>query len=52
MKKVRKKKFDKATEARRMARKSGVALANTKVIEDRRKRPLKHKKRWLEEPVP
>jgi hypothetical protein len=48
MKKVRKKKFDRATEARRSARKSGVAPASTRVIEDKRKRPPKHKKEWLE----
>jgi hypothetical protein len=46
--KKRKKKFDRATEARRVARNSGVAPANTRVIEDKRKRPLKHKQNWLE----
>jgi len=48
MKKKRKKKFDRATEARRAARNSGVAPANTRVIEDKRKRPPKHKQNWLE----
>jgi hypothetical protein len=48
MKKKRKKKFDRATEARRAARNSGVAPANTRVIEDKRKRSPKHKQNWLE----
>ncbi|MDP9339023.1 MAG: hypothetical protein M3P45_09155 [Acidobacteriota bacterium] len=52
MKKPRKKKFDKGTEARRVARKSGITPSNTKVIEDKRKRAPKHKKPWLEEPGP
>lgn len=51
MKKARKKKFDRGTEARRAARKSGVAPASTRVIEDKRKRPPKHKKEWLEREV-
>jgi hypothetical protein len=51
MKKARKKKFDRATEARRAARKSGAAPASTRVIEDKRKRPPKHKKKWLEKEV-
>jgi hypothetical protein len=50
MKKARKKKFDKGTEARRVSRNSGIAPANTKVIADKRKRPPKHKKKWLDEP--
>ncbi len=51
MKKMRRKKFDRGTEARRVARKSGIAPANTRVIEDKRKRPAKHKKKWLEKEV-
>jgi hypothetical protein len=51
MRRVGKKKFEKGTEARRAARKSGIVPANTRVIEDKRKRPLKHKKRWLEKEV-
>jgi hypothetical protein len=51
MRKTSKKKFDKGTEARRVARKSGLAPANTRVIEDKRKRPQKHKKKWLEKEV-
>ena len=45
-----KKKFDKATEARRIARKSGPAPATTRVIPDKRKKPPKHKKDPLGEP--
>ena len=48
MAKQRKKKLDKGTEARRAARKSGLAPASTRVIPDKRKRPPKHKKEWLE----
>jgi hypothetical protein len=51
MRKTRKKKFEKGTEARRVARKSGIIPANTRVIEDKRKRPPKHKKKWLEKEV-
>jgi hypothetical protein len=51
MRKTSKKRFDKGTEARRVARKSGLAPANTRVIEDKRKRPPKHKKKWLEKAV-
>jgi hypothetical protein len=51
MKKKGKKKFEKGTEARRVARKSGIIPANTRVIEDKRKRPPKHKKKWLEKEV-
>lgn len=51
MKKIRRKKFDRGTEARRVARKSGMAPANTRVIEDKRKRPAKYKKEWLDKEV-
>jgi len=51
MRKTGKKKFEKGTEARRVARKSGIVPANTRVIEDKRKRPPKHKKQWLEKDV-
>jgi hypothetical protein len=47
--KRRKKTLDVGKEARRAARKSGIAPAATRVIEDKRKRPPKHKKRWEEE---
>jgi hypothetical protein len=46
--KKRKKIFDKGTEARRAARKSGIAPAATRVIPDKRKRPPRHKKESLE----
>ena len=46
--KKRKKVLDKGTEARRAARKSGLAPAATRVIPDKRKRPPKHKKQSLE----
>ncbi len=39
----RKKKLDKGTEARRLARKSGIAPSTTRVIPDKRKKPEKHK---------
>jgi len=48
MKRERKKILDKGTEARRAARKSGIAPAATRVIPDKRKRPAKHKKQSLE----
>jgi hypothetical protein len=51
MRKAGKKKFEKGTEARRVARKSGIVPASTRVIEDKRKRPPKHKKKWLEKEV-
>jgi hypothetical protein len=38
-----KKKLEKGTEARRRARKSGLAPGTTRVIEDKRKKPPKHK---------
>jgi hypothetical protein len=48
MKRRRKKVIDKGTEARRAARKSGLAPSATRVIPDKRKRPAKHKKHLLE----
>jgi len=49
MKKRKKKKLDVGKEARRAARNSGLAPASTRVVEDKRKRPAKHKKNWLTE---
>jgi hypothetical protein len=46
--KRRRKNIDKGVEARRAARKSGLAPAVTRVIPDKRKRPAKHKKQLLE----
>lgn len=48
MKRRKKKVIDVGKEARRVARKSGVAPAATRVIPDKRKRPEKHKKQWIE----
>jgi hypothetical protein len=43
-----KKRLDPAKEARRRARKSGLAPAATRVIVDKRLRPPKHKKKEIE----
>jgi hypothetical protein len=48
MKKRKKKVLDVGQVARRKARESGLAPAVTRVIADKRKRPPKHKKEWLE----
>jgi hypothetical protein len=48
MKRRKKRAIDVGKEARRVARKSGVAPAVTRVIPDKRKRPEKHKKEWLQ----
>jgi hypothetical protein len=48
MKRRKRKTLDAGTEARRAARKSGIAPAATRVIPDKRKRPPKHKKHWVE----
>jgi hypothetical protein len=48
MKRRKRKTLDAGTEARRAARKSGIAPATTRVIPDKRKRPPKHKKHWVE----
>ncbi|HLZ12262.1 MAG TPA: hypothetical protein VKP58_06715 [Candidatus Acidoferrum sp.] len=45
----KKKKLDAATEARRRARKAGLAPGSMKVIPDKRKKPAKHKKDWTAE---
>jgi hypothetical protein len=49
MKKRKKKVLDAGKEARRAARNSGLAPAATRVVPDKRKRPAKHKKNWLDE---
>ncbi len=46
--KRKRKNIDKGVEARRAARKSGLAPAVTRVIPDKRKRPAKHKKQLQE----
>ena len=43
----KKKKLEKGKEARRRARVAGQAPSNTRVIPDKRKKPDKHKGRWL-----
>jgi hypothetical protein len=48
MKKRKKKIIDVGKEARRVARKSGIAPAVTRIIPDKRKRPPKHKKHILD----
>lgn len=50
MKRV-KKKLDKGTEARRVARKSGLTPSATRVMADKRKKPPKHKIDPLREPL-
>jgi len=49
--KRRKKKLDKGTEARRVARKSGIVPSATRVIPDKREKPPKHKTDPLREPL-
>jgi hypothetical protein len=51
VKKIKKKQFSAAKEARRRARASGLAPASTRVIPDKRKRPPKHKKDLLESEI-
>lgn len=48
MKRRKKKRLDAGTEARRAARRSGIVPRATKIIVDKRMRPAKHKKEWLE----
>jgi len=43
------KKLHAVTEARRRARKVGLAPGLEKVIPDKRRKPAKHKKNWREE---
>ena len=49
MRKRKKKTLDVGKEARRAARNSGLAPSATRVVEDKRKNPAKHKKNWLNE---
>lgn len=44
MKKGRKKKLDKGTEARRLARRSGLVPGATRVVQDKRRKSPKHKR--------
>lgn len=45
--KARKEKLDKGTEARRVARESGIKPGATRIIPDKRKKPPKHQKDLL-----
>jgi hypothetical protein len=49
MKRKRKQKLDKGVEARRRARNSGLSPAVTRVVEDKREKPPKHRKDLLHE---
>ncbi|HEV8075280.1 MAG TPA: hypothetical protein VGP66_05500 [Candidatus Acidoferrum sp.] len=49
MVKRKKDRLEKGTEARRRARKSGLAPAGTRVIPDKRTKPAKHKPDLLRE---
>jgi len=46
---MKRKKLDKGTEARRLARKAAPRPGASKVVEDRRRKQEKHKGKWLEE---
>jgi len=48
VKRRKKKTLDVGREARRAARRSGLAPGATQIIPDKRKRQPKHKKNWLE----
>jgi hypothetical protein len=45
----KKKKLEKGLEARRRARTAAARPATTRVIEDKRNKRAKHKKRWIDE---
>jgi hypothetical protein len=45
----KKKRLDKGTEARRLARTAAAPPAATKVVPDKRKKPEKHRKDWAAE---
>jgi hypothetical protein len=47
--KKRKKILDKGTEARRLARKAGPKPSSTRIVEDKRKKPEKHRRNLVEE---
>ncbi len=49
MKKRRKKTLEAGREARRLARRAAAKPGATRVIENKRKRPEKHKKSWVEQ---
>jgi hypothetical protein len=45
----KKKRLDKGTEARRLARKIAPKPSTTRVVEDKRKKTEKHKEEWTSE---
>jgi hypothetical protein len=47
--KGKKRRLEKGKEARRRARIAGATPAGTRVVEDKRRKPEKHKRKWLEE---
>jgi hypothetical protein len=47
VRKKHRRKFRAAVEARRRARESGAKPGATRVIENKRRKPAKHKKKWL-----
>ena len=44
----KKKRLDKGAEARRLARNAAAKPSSTRVVEDKRKKPEKHKTKWTE----
>jgi hypothetical protein len=52
MKKRKKKVLDVGQVARRRARESGLKPGTTRVVPDKRKRPDKHKKNWMDAETP
>jgi hypothetical protein len=46
----KKKRLDKGTEARRLARNVAAKPSSTRVVEDKRNKPEKHKVKWTEKP--
>jgi hypothetical protein len=46
----KKKRLDKGTEARRLARNVAAKPSSTRVVEDKRKKPEKYKVKWTEKP--
>jgi hypothetical protein len=49
--KKRRKKLDKGTEARRLARKAAPKPSSTQVVEDKRRKPEKHRQSHVEKLV-
>ncbi len=49
VRKKHRRKFRADIEARRRAREAGAKPAATRVIENKRRKPAKHKRKWLEQ---